>query len=426
MVCGLRNLPEKVTLANSLESLLEEGIIHEIHGRLKSGKEAEVFAVSYGESVVAAKVYKDRAQRNFKNNAAYLEGRSVRNSRSQRAMDRGTRFGQEAAEDAWKVAEANALYKLHAAGVRVPTPVVFLDGVLLMELVRGSGGEAAPRLIDSELGREEARAAYHDMLSQLVKMLCCDLIHGDLSPYNVLWAESGATIIDFPQTISAAQNSRAQFFFERDARNILGHFAAIEPSLRPRVFGDAREIWNAYVRRELTPDFVPSGEPQRFERPPPQRREQSHQPREQRGAHQQHRSQQQRGGRDGRGAQQQRGPEQQRSPRLQMASAAANIASQRGGHEPRASYDQRRGSDQRGPRPDQRGPRPEQRGPRPEQRGPRPEQHRSQPRPQRAQQQRQTQRRAPEVIVIKRRSAEPAPPAEATERPPESMRQKRR
>ncbi len=180
-----------IILASSLESLLDEGVISEIYGRLKSGKEADVYTVCYGDVVVAAKVYKDRAQRSFKSNSTYKEGRAVRNSRSQRAMDRGSKFGQEAAEDAWKSAEATALYKLHAAGVRVPTPVLFLEGVLFMELVRGANGEPAPRLIDSDLSVAEARTAYLDMLSQLVRILSCDLIHGDLSPYNVLWAESG-------------------------------------------------------------------------------------------------------------------------------------------------------------------------------------------------------------------------------------------
>ncbi len=248
-------------VASSLESLLAEGVISEIYGRLKSGKEAEVFAVGYGDEVVAAKVYKDRAQRSFKSNSAYKEGRAVRNTRSQRAMDRGSKFGQETAEDAWKAEEANALYKLHAAGVRVPKPVMFLEGVLFMELVRGFDGQAAPRLIDTQLDAVQAHAAYLDMLAQLVRILSCDLIHGDLSPYNVLWAESGATIIDFPQIVSAAQNSQSESFFIRDARNILGHFAAIDPSLRGRLNSDPREIWRAYVRRELSPDFLPTGRP---------------------------------------------------------------------------------------------------------------------------------------------------------------------
>jgi RIO kinase 1 len=245
-------------MVNGLEHLVAEGVITEVLARLQSGKEAEVYVVRFGGRVVAAKVYKDREHRSFKNNASYMEGRSMRSSRSQRAIDRGTRFGKAAAEDAWKSAEADALYKLHAAEVRVPTPVLFLDGVLLMELVLDANGEPARRLIDTDLSVEQANAAYHDMLNQIVRILSCDLIHGDLSPYNVLWAAAGPTVIDFPQIISASHNSGSQRFFLRDAENILGHFARIDRTLQARR-GDASEIWRAYVSRELTPEFRPSG-----------------------------------------------------------------------------------------------------------------------------------------------------------------------
>jgi len=253
--------------SSDLDYLLEEGIITDVVGRLQSGKEAEVFLVRYGERVVAAKVYKDKTQRSFKNKAAYQEGRGTRNTRDQRAIDRRSRFGRGAEEDAWKSAEADALYRLHAAEVRVPTPVLFLEGVLLMELVVDAEGVTARRLIDTVLSVEQANAAYHDMLTQLVRMLACDLIHGDLSPYNVLWGANGVTIIDFPQIVSAAQNSNSERFFLRDAENILGYFRATDPRLQARR-GDAAEIWRAYMRRELTADFLPTG---RAQPPPPQR-----------------------------------------------------------------------------------------------------------------------------------------------------------
>jgi RIO kinase 1 len=134
---------------------------------------------------------------------------------------------------------------------------MYLEGVLLMELVLDAGGEAAPRVIDTALTPQQANAAYFDMLAQLARILSCDLIHGDLSPYNVLWGASGPTIIDFPQIVSASHNSRSEVFFMRDARNILGYFAGIDRSLLSRG-GDASQIWHAYVRRELTPDFMPS------------------------------------------------------------------------------------------------------------------------------------------------------------------------
>ncbi len=254
-------------MGSGLEHLLAEGVISEVIARLKSGKEADVYVVRYGGNVVAAKVYKDRAMRSFKNNSAYKEGRTVRNSRSARAIEKKSSFGKSAAEDAWKSAEADALYKLHAAEVRVPTPVMYLDGVLLMELVLDAEGDAAPRLIDTDLDAGQANQAYRDMLTQLVKILCCDLIHGDLSPYNVLWGAGGPTIIDFPQIISASHNSSSEAFFLRDARNILGYFAGIDRSLNARS-GDPGEIWRAYVRRELTPEFVPQGRPRAVESRP--------------------------------------------------------------------------------------------------------------------------------------------------------------
>ena len=253
-------------MSGNLEQLLEDGVIDEVLGRLKSGKEADVWLVRHREEVLAAKVYKERSQRSFKNNSGYKEGRTVRNTRTQRAMDRGSRFGQEAAEEAWKSAESDALHRLHAQGVRVPAPVLFYEGILLMKLVLDAEGHPAPRLIDVAFEPAAAADAYADLRAQAVRMLCSDLIHGDLSAYNVLMAVEGPTIIDFPQVISAAQNSTAAEYFKRDIENLRTFFGGFEPSLLLRN-GDGHEIWQAYVRRDLTPEFVPSGKPMREPEP---------------------------------------------------------------------------------------------------------------------------------------------------------------
>jgi RIO kinase 1 len=245
-------------MVDPLATLLADGVIEEVIGRLKTGKEAELWLVRHGGEVTAAKVYKARHARSFRNNASYKEGRQVRDTRTQRAMDRGSRFGQAAAEDAWKAKESDALHALHAAGVRVPRPVMFYEGVLLMEVVVDADGHAAPRLVDAQVPREQAAALYADLRGQMIRMLGCDLVHGDLSPYNVLLGWNGPVIIDFPQVIGAAHNSQAEAFFQRDLQNLLRFFAALDPSLHASA-GDGREIWRAYVRRELTPDFVPTG-----------------------------------------------------------------------------------------------------------------------------------------------------------------------
>ena len=242
-----------------LAPLLADGVIEGVVARLKSGKEADIYLVEHAGQVVAAKVYKSRQTRSFRNNAAYKEGRLVRDTRMQRAMDRGSRFGQAASEEAWKAKEAEALHKLHAAGVRVPQPVMYYEGVLLMELVLDAEGRPAPRLVDAHVPADLATAYYADLRQQAVRMLACDLIHGDLSPYNVLLAWNGPTVIDFPQVVGAAHNSQAEHFFHRDLQSIWRFLASADPRLRGAAH-DAREIWRAYVRRELTPDFVPTGE----------------------------------------------------------------------------------------------------------------------------------------------------------------------
>ncbi len=242
----------------ALQVLLADGVIDEVVGRLKSGKEADVYLVRHGGEVVAAKIYKEREHRNFRNNSGYREGRQVRNTRTARAIAKGSRFGVQAAEDAWKAAEADALGKLYAAGVCVPKPVMFYEGVLLMELVLDLEGHPAPRLEEAALTAEEASALYFDLRNQAIRMLCCDIIHGDLSAFNILLGNRGATIIDFPQVVDAAANSQAESYFKRDIENLRRHFELSDPSLRARA-GDAQEIWRAYTKRELTPDYVPTG-----------------------------------------------------------------------------------------------------------------------------------------------------------------------
>ena len=131
-----------------------------------------VYVVRCGEEIRCAKVYKEANKRSFRQNVAYTEGRKVKNSRRARAMEKGSRYGRKEQEEAWQNAEVDALYRLAAAGVRVPRPYNFLEGVLLMELVTDANGNAAPRLNDLVLSEEQAREYHRTLITQVVRMLC--------------------------------------------------------------------------------------------------------------------------------------------------------------------------------------------------------------------------------------------------------------
>ncbi len=235
-----------------LQPLLDDGIIDDVRRQLKSGKEASVYVVSSGGEIRCAKVYKDMAQRSFQQRAQYQEGRKVRGSRQARAMAKSTRYGRKEQEAAWKNTEVDALYQLVAAGVRVPRPFGFFNGVLLMELVTDAAGHSAPRLGEVELAPELARAFHRFLVNQVVRMLCVGLIHGDLSEFNVLVGAEGPVIIDLPQAVSAAGNNNAFAMLERDVRNITETLGRFAPDLLTTDY--AGEMWALFEKGELTPE----------------------------------------------------------------------------------------------------------------------------------------------------------------------------
>ena len=240
-----------------LAALVEEGLVDEVIGQLMSGKEATVYVVRCGEAIRCAKVYKEANQRSFRKNASYQEGRKVKNSRQARAMEKGSRYGRQMQEEVWQSAEVDALYRLSAAGVRVPQPHLCFAGVLLMDLVLDAEGHAAPRLNDVELSEELALEFHALLVNQVVRMLCAGVIHGDLSEYNILVGEGGPVIIDLPQAIDAAGNSNAAEMFERDVINLRTYFSAFAPSLKDTQYG--KEIWARFESGLLTPELPLTG-----------------------------------------------------------------------------------------------------------------------------------------------------------------------
>src|SRR5437762_3354176 len=218
-------------IPHRLLPLLEDVLIDGVSRQLMSGKEAMVFVVHCGDEVRCAKVYKEANKRAFRQAVDYTENRKTKNSRQARAMAKGTRFGRQAQEAAWQSAEVDALYRLAAAGVRVPTPYNFHEGVLLMELVADENGDAAPRLNDMAFTPEQARAHHATLLMEVVRMLCAGVVHGDLSEFNILLGAGGPVIIDLPQAVDAAGNNHASRMLLRDVANLRAFFGRFAPEL---------------------------------------------------------------------------------------------------------------------------------------------------------------------------------------------------
>lgn len=250
-----------MTPPQRLQVLIDEGLIDEVVRQLMSGKEASVYVVRSGGQTRCAKIHEDATERSFRQAAGYTENRKVKNSRQARAMAKGTRFGRQATEAAWQSAEVDALYRLAAAGVRVPHPYNFYEGVLLMELVTDAEGHAAPRLNDVVFTPDEARAHHATLLREVLRMLGAGIVHGDLSEFNILLGHSDGqpapVIIDLPQAVDAAGNNHAQRMLLRDVANLRAFFGRFAPELLATQHGP--EIWDLYRRGVLQPDSVLSG-----------------------------------------------------------------------------------------------------------------------------------------------------------------------
>ncbi|HEV8692883.1 MAG TPA: PA4780 family RIO1-like protein kinase [Lysobacter sp.] len=241
----------------ALQALIDDGVIDEVLRPLKSGKEAAVYVVRSGGDVRCAKVYKDMAQRSFQQRVQYQEGRKVRGSREARAIGKATKYGRKQQETAWKNTEVDALYQLREAGVRVPEPHGYFHGVLVMELVTDADGFSAPRLGEIELTAALAREFHAVLVRQVVRMLCCGLIHGDLSQYNVLVGPDGPVVIDFPQVVSAAGNNAARRMLLRDVNNLTASLGRWAPELLDTWYGE--EMWALFEAGALQPDTALTG-----------------------------------------------------------------------------------------------------------------------------------------------------------------------
>jgi RIO kinase 1 len=244
-------------LPEALTNLLNDGIIEDVIRPLQSGKEAQVFLVKSQGEVRVAKVYKSSKNRSFRNRSEYVEGRRIRNSRQQRAMDKGSGYGKSKIESEWHRAEVDMLRLLGESGVRVPQCYDFVENVLIMELIKDNKGLPAPRMVDLNFSAQQAEELMQGLLKDVILMLCAGVVHCDLSDFNILISERGPVIIDFPQAIYTSNNRNARKMLIRDVRNLSHFLGRFSRRLRRLKYG--QEMWALYEQGDLDKDTVLTG-----------------------------------------------------------------------------------------------------------------------------------------------------------------------
>ena len=196
-------------------------------GVLKAGKESEVYLVSRTgptrTCLMAEKRFKPRLQRGFRNDYLYVGVWGEGTRHEDRAMKKRTRFGQEFLQWKWMAHEWATLGRLHAAGVTVPPPVERIENGYRMAFI-GDGDQAAPRLADVDLDLVTARRVWRELQREIRRILDAELVHGDLSAFNVLWWRERPVIIDFSQAVDAVTHPAARDLLRRDVERTAGYF----------------------------------------------------------------------------------------------------------------------------------------------------------------------------------------------------------
>lgn len=204
----------------ALESFYEDGWIQGVLYRVKGGEEATVYCCeadpATGYDLFAAKIYRNRKSRSMKNYTSYQEGRQItRDSRKLRAIKKKSRTGKSTMDSAWIESEYKFMRTLHDAVADVPEPIAHGPHSMLMDYV-GDREVAAPMMHDVRLDRGEAGRMFDRIVENVATFLDDDLIHGDLSAFNILYWEGDFRVIDFPQAVSPTENPNTFQFLVRD------------------------------------------------------------------------------------------------------------------------------------------------------------------------------------------------------------------
>lgn len=236
-----------------LDAFIGDGSITEVLYVVRSGKEATVYccrgAAEFGGGLVAAKVYRPLERRNFHNDAIYQPGHDAALSRRDKlALHKKTRHGRDVQYGIWIHAEFQTLRMLFEAGADVPQVFAHSNGAILMEYL-GDEDAAAPMLSRATLPREEANQLLRGIIDNVAIWLRNNLVHGDLSPYNLLYWDGRVVAIDFPQAVDARFNPNAKALLVRDLENVCAHFTKY--GIHANANRIANALWTNYKSGQL-------------------------------------------------------------------------------------------------------------------------------------------------------------------------------
>jgi RIO kinase 1 len=242
-------MPGESDPVSVLSPFFAKGLITKVQYAVKSGKEATVYCCqahpSTGAELLAAKVYRGQQMRSFKNDAIYQQGRTFGKARETRAYLNKSRFGREVQFHTWVAHEWEVLNLLHKAGGAVPRPYAMADAAILMEYAGDANGPAA-MLSHVSLEPTEAKALFDLVIGNITLWLGLNIVHADLSPYNILYWQGQARIIDFPQAVDARVNLSARQLLARDISNVCTRFARYGiPADPTRILN---KLWARYMR----------------------------------------------------------------------------------------------------------------------------------------------------------------------------------
>ena len=245
----------------AIDHFLAEGLITDVLRIVKTGKEASVHLCranhsTTGEHLLALKAYHPLDRRDFRDEAIYRDGEWIKERRIRAALEKHTRFGRVVQGGIWVGREWEMLSALSSAGVPVPEPIASTENAILMTYL-GDEDTAAPQLRSFRPDADEARDLFEQVLRAVEHMLYLNVIHADLSPYNVLVWEGRATVIDLPQAVDARKNRHGPALLERDVRRICDHFARFGVDSEPERI--AADLWTAWEYAELVPEELRTG-----------------------------------------------------------------------------------------------------------------------------------------------------------------------